>query len=52
MKTPQTLFLAWQDPNSRSCFTIGRLTFDGVKYKSVYTQGVKDAQQTCSFSPL
>lgn len=52
MKTAQTLFLAWLDPNSRSWFPIGRLTFDGTKYKFVYTQGVKEAQQKCNFEPL
>ncbi|MBE9053171.1 DNA-binding protein [Nostocales cyanobacterium LEGE 11386] len=52
MKTQKTLFLAWQDPESRSWFPIGRLTFDGARYKFVYTQGVKEAQQTCSFAPL
>lgn len=52
MNTPQTLFLAWQDPNSRSWFPIGRLTFDGARYKFVYTQGVKEAEKTCSFVPL
>ncbi|HLO85677.1 MAG TPA: DNA-binding protein [Nostocaceae cyanobacterium] len=52
MKTPQTLFLAWQDSDSRSWFTIGRLTFDGNKYKFVYTKGVKEAQNTCGFEPL
>ncbi|MBD2681540.1 MULTISPECIES: DNA-binding protein [Nostoc] len=52
MKTQKTLFLAWQDPESRSWFPIGRLTFDGARYKFVYTQGVKEAQQMCSFSPL
>lgn len=52
MKTPQTLFLAWQDPNSRSWFPIGRLTFDGTRYKFVYTKGVKEAQHECCFEPL
>ncbi|MTJ10771.1 HIRAN domain-containing protein, partial [Anabaena sp. UHCC 0204] len=52
MKTPQTLFLAWQDFNSRSWFPIGRLTFDGTRYKFVYTQGVKAAERMCSFAPL
>jgi hypothetical protein len=52
VKTPQTLFLAWQDPNSRSWFPIGRLTFDGARYQFVYTQGVKEAQNTCCFTPL
>lgn len=52
MKTLKTLFLAWQDPNSRSWFPIGRLTFDGVSYQFVYTQGVKEAQEKCGFEPL
>lgn len=52
MKTLKTLFLAWQDPNSRSWFPIGRLTFDGAIYQFVYTQGVKEAQQKCGFQPL
>lgn len=52
MKTLQTLFLAWQDLNSRSWFPIGRLTFDGMKYKFVYIQSVKEAQQKCNFEPL
>lgn len=52
MKTPQTLFLAWQDTHSRSWFTIGRLTYDGTRYKFVYTKSVKEAQNTCGFEPL
>lgn len=52
MKTQKTLFLAWQDQKSRSWFPIGRLTFDGARYKFVYIKGVKEAQQKCSFSPL
>ncbi len=52
MKTPNTLFLAWQDPISRSWFPIGRLTFDGKSYQFVYTQGVKEATVKCAFKPL
>ncbi len=52
MKTPNKLFLAWQDPIGRSWFPIGRLTFDGESYKFVYTQGVKEAQAKCAFKPL
>lgn len=51
LSTHKTLFLAWQDSNSRSWFPIGRLTFDGASYKFVYTQGVKAAQM-CDFVPL
>lgn len=50
--TPKTLFLAWQDSNTRYWFPIGRLTFDGTRYTFVYTQGVKQAQQKCNFAPL
>ena len=46
------LFLAWQDPNSRSWFSIGRLTFDGNRYQFNYTKGVLEAQQKCGFEPL
>jgi hypothetical protein len=52
VKTPQTLFLAWQDIHSRSWFTIGRLIYDGQQYRFVYTQGAKEAQNICDFQPL
>ena len=52
MKTPNKLFLAWHEPTSRSWFPIGQLTFDGVRYYFVYTQGAKEAQQKCGFKPL
>ncbi|MDF0553198.1 HIRAN domain-containing protein [Kamptonema sp. UHCC 0994] len=52
MKTKSTLFLAWQDQNSRSWFPIGRLTFDGTNYEFTYTQGVLEAQEKCGFEPL
>lgn len=48
----KTLFLGWQDPNGRSWFPIGRLTFDGTKYQFVYTHGVEEAQANCGFQPL
>ncbi|GAB1542406.1 HIRAN domain-containing protein [Scytonema sp. NUACC21] len=52
MKTPKTLFLAWQDPISRRWFPIGRLTFDEGIYQFIYTQGVKEAEEKCAFKPL
>lgn len=52
MKTPKTLFLAWKDPISPNWFTIGRLTFDKNIYQFVYTQGVKEAEEKCAFTPL
>ncbi|MEZ2278852.1 MAG: DNA-binding protein [Microcoleus sp.] len=52
MKTPKTLLLAWKDPISPNWFTIGRLTFDKNIYQFVYTQGVKEAEEKCAFTPL
>ena len=52
MKTPETLFLAWQDSISRYWFSIGRLTFNGGIYQFAYTQGVKEAEEKCAFKPL
>lgn len=52
LKTLKTLFLAWQDSDSRRWFPIGRLTFNTDKYQFVYTQGAKEAQKECGFEPL
>jgi hypothetical protein len=54
MNTPslKTLFLAWQDYQSRSWFPVGRLTFDGEIYTFVYIKGAKEAEQKCGFEPL
>lgn len=51
MKTPQTLFLVWHDTSSRSWFVIGKLEFDGIKYKFAYVQQVQEAQKK-GFKPL
>ncbi|MDF5722484.1 MAG: HIRAN domain-containing protein [Rhizonema sp. PD37] len=48
----KTLFLAWQDPDSRAWFPIGRLTFDGDKYQFFYTVGAKEAQSQFGFQPM
>ncbi|MBR8828887.1 MAG: HIRAN domain-containing protein [Gomphosphaeria aponina SAG 52.96 = DSM 107014] len=48
----KTVFLAWQDFNSRRWFPIGKLTYNGIQYQFVYTQGVKNAQKECEFQPL
>lgn len=48
----KTLFLAWQDYQSRLWFPIGRLTFDGERYQFVYVNGAREAQQKCGFEPL
>ncbi len=47
-----TLFLAWQEPQSRRWFPIGRLDFDGSEYHFVYTHGVKVAQEKAGFTTL
>lgn len=52
LKTPKTLLLAWKDPISPNWFTLGRLTFDRGIYHFVYTQGVKEAEEKCAFTPL
>ncbi len=51
-KQPKTLFLAWQDYESRFWFPIGRLTFDSERYQFVYIKGAEDAKQQCGFQPL
>jgi hypothetical protein len=35
----KTVFIAWQDPESRQWFPVGRLSYDGNGYRFVYTQG-------------
>lgn len=46
------LFLAWQDPKTRSWFPIGCLEYDGQEYSFFYINGVKKAQDSCDFQPL
>jgi hypothetical protein len=46
------LFLAWQDPESRRWFPIGRLTFVQEKYEFAYTQGAREAQEKANFQEL
>lgn len=48
----KTLFLAWQDPESRSWFPVGRLSNVNGIYRFVYTHGAREAQEKCSFHPL
>jgi hypothetical protein len=48
----KTLFLAWQDPNSRFWFPIGRLTFEAGQFSFVYIKGAKSAKETSQFQPL
>ncbi len=48
----KTLFLAWQDPNSRFWFPIGRLTSESGQFSFVYIKGAKKAEETSKFQPL
>jgi hypothetical protein len=43
----KTLYLAWQDPEDRRWFPVGRLSFDGYVYRFVYTNGAKQMCSTC-----
>lgn len=45
----KTIFLAWQDPDKRSWWPVGRLRHEPGKYEFVYTRG---AQQSEKFVPL
>ena len=45
----KALFVAWQDPESRSWFPVGRLTFDNGTYQFAYTRGAKESK---SFRPF
>jgi hypothetical protein len=42
----KTLFLAWQDYQSRLWFPVGRLTFDGEVYTFVYIKGANSLLPT------
>lgn len=48
----RTLFLAWQNPTSRSWYPIGRLTFDGTNYQFVYIRGALQAKRESRFEAL
>jgi hypothetical protein len=48
----KALFIAWQDPNSRSWYPVARLTYENGKYAFAYTRGARDAQALKSFRPF
>lgn len=48
----KTLFLAWQDPQSRHWLTVGRLTFENNLYKFVYTSGALESQNFSCFARM
>ena len=45
----KTLFVAWQDPSERHWYPVGRLSFNEVTYRFVYTKG---AQKSNNFGPF
>ena len=45
----KTLYLAWQDSETRSWFPVGKLTFNGKVYQFIYTRGAK---KSVSFIPF
>ncbi len=47
----RTLFLAWQDPDQRDWYTVGRLDQEDGTYVFRYTQGAKQAQKH-GFDPI
>ncbi|MGH9608918.1 MAG: HIRAN domain-containing protein [Bryobacteraceae bacterium] len=47
-----TLFLAWQDPQRRQWYPIGRLSSTGGLFRFVYTHGALIAEQKGRFAPL
>jgi hypothetical protein len=49
--TVRTLFLAWQDPERRRWYTVGRLDHEHGLYHFQYTHGAQEAQEV-GFSPL
>lgn len=52
-KDPRVLFVAWQSPENRVIYPVGRLTDrgDSPRYEFVYVQGVDEAMEH-AFAPL
>jgi hypothetical protein len=48
----KTLYLAWQDPEDRHWFPVGRLSFDGHVYRFVYTKGAKQSPRFVPFGMM
>jgi hypothetical protein len=48
----KSLFLAWQDPESRRWFPVGRLWSSDGLYSFAYTMGAKQAKEEAQFEPL
>ncbi len=48
----KSLFVAWQDPQSRQWAPVGRLSRDNDHYRFVYTQGAKDLPNFTPFGRM
>ena len=48
----KSLFLAWQDPNARTWFPVGRLTHEHGLYRFSYLQGALEAREQAGFEPI
>jgi len=48
----KTLFLAWQNHNTRTWYPVGRLTRDTRGYRFLYTRGVEAAKKEGGFEAL
>lgn len=48
----RTLFIAWQDPQTRGWFPVGKLTFEGGYYRFVYTKGAEASRNFLPFGVM
>jgi len=48
----KVLYLAWQDPQSRKRFPVGKLSFEGGIYRFVYTKGATLSKNFIPFGSL
>lgn len=48
----KALFVAWQEPESRRWFPVGRLTQENGEFKFVYTRGAKEAKNFTPFGRM
>lgn len=48
----KTLFVAWQEPNTRRWVPVGRLTYGDGTYKFVYTRGAKESKNFTPFGRM
>lgn len=46
------VYIAWQDPKSRSWFPVGQLTHNGKVYRFVYTKGAKASDNFIPFGKM